>query len=84
MKAIALTEVATAAELNNVIGVVDNNADVLDALRKAVVILGFIGVGYAFADCISDRRFNREIENLKKRIDILEGKNDEEAEFFEE
>lgn len=84
MKAIALTEVATAAELKNVIDVVDNNADVLSALRKIVVFGCFVGAGYMFADWLSERRVNREIENLKKRIDILEGKNDEEAEFFEE
>lgn len=84
MKAIALTEVATAAELNNVIDVVNNNADVLGALRKIMMLGCFVGAGYAFADWLSDRKFNREIENLKKRIDILEGKNNEEAEFFEE
>lgn len=84
MKAIALTEVATAAELKNVIGVVDNNADALITLHKIVAFGFFVGAGYAFADWLSDRRFNREIENLKKRIDILEGRNNEEAEFFEE
>lgn len=88
MKAIALTEVATAAELNRVKEVVNNNADATDGLRKILAFGFFVCATYVFMDWKRGRQFNREIcreiSELKKRIDILEGKDNEEAEFFEE
>jgi len=81
MKAIALAEVATAAELREVAKVVDNNAMVL---KKALTIIGVSCIAYSFLDFLKDKQVANEIADLKKRIDILEGRNNEEDKFFEE
>ena len=78
MKTITLTEVATAAELNQLKGVVNNNAG---CLKK----LCFMMAGYIISDYfLGYKPMRNEIEALRKRIDILERNNKEEAEFFEE
>lgn len=78
MRAFGLVEVATAAELNRVRKVVNHNA-------RCDTIIYLALLGYMIADIMHDKYVENEINDLKKRISVLERQNNEkEAELFEE
>lgn len=78
MRAFGLVEVATAAELNRVKKVVNHNA-------KCEIMIHLALLGYMIVDIMHDKYVENEINDLKKRISVLERQNNEkEAELFEE
>ena len=78
MRAFGLVEVATAAELNRVKKVVNHNA-------KCDTFIYLALLAYMITDIMHDKYVENEINDLKKRISVLERQNNEkEAELFEE